>query len=125
MFGFASRMTRAVLLYVIALLIAFAFPGVFSRVKTYLVDRPGLSALGGLAIVLGFAPLCVLLAVTVIGIPLIPVAVLLFNSLWLLATLVGAVALMHFVVIPKEEQYLERKFSAEYLDYKAPVRRWL
>ena len=47
------------------------------------------------------------------------------NSLWRLATLVGAVALMHFVVIPKEEQYLERKFGAEYLDYKAPVRRWL
>src|SRR5262245_9624865 len=54
MFGFASRMTRAVLLYIVALLIAFAFPGVVSRVKAYLVDRPGLSALGGLAIVLGF-----------------------------------------------------------------------
>lgn len=47
------------------------------------------------------------------------------NSLWLLATLVGALALMHYVVIPKEEQYLERKFGAEYLDYKASVRRWL
>lgn len=47
------------------------------------------------------------------------------NSLWLLATLVGAVALIHYVVIPKEEQYLERRFGAEYLDYKASVRRWL
>jgi protein-S-isoprenylcysteine O-methyltransferase Ste14 len=47
------------------------------------------------------------------------------NSLWLLATLVGAVALIHFVVIPREEQYLERRFGAEYLDYKASVRRWL
>jgi len=47
------------------------------------------------------------------------------NSLWLLATLVGAVALVNFVVIPREEQYLERKFGAEYLDYKASVRRWL
>src|SRR4029453_7323857 len=28
------------------------------------------------------------------------------NSLWLLVTLVGAVGLMHFVVIPREEQYL-------------------
>jgi protein-S-isoprenylcysteine O-methyltransferase Ste14 len=34
------------------------------------------------------------------------------NSLWLLATLVGAVALMHFVVIPREEQYLERRFGS-------------
>ena len=47
------------------------------------------------------------------------------NSLWLLATLVGAVALIHYVVIRREEQYLERRFGAQYLDYKASVRRWL
>ena len=47
------------------------------------------------------------------------------NSVWLLATLVGAVALIHYVVIPREEQYLERKFGAQYSDYKAAVRRWL
>ena len=47
------------------------------------------------------------------------------NSVWLLATLIGAVALVHSVVIPKEEQYLERKFGAQYVDYKASVRRWL
>ena len=46
------------------------------------------------------------------------------NSLWLLATLVIAVALMH-VVIGREERYLERKFGAEYLEYKSSVRRWL
>src|SRR5262249_22320559 len=47
------------------------------------------------------------------------------NSGWLLATLAGAVALISTVVIPKEEQYLERKFGAQYLEYKASVRRWL
>jgi len=47
------------------------------------------------------------------------------NSLWLLLTLVGAVALIHYVVIPIEEKYLERKFGAQYLGYKASVRRWL
>ena len=47
------------------------------------------------------------------------------NSVWLLATLVGAVALIHYVVIRREEQYLERKFGAQYLDYQASVRRWL
>ena len=47
------------------------------------------------------------------------------NSVWLLATLVGAVALIHSVCIPREEQYLERKFGAQYLDYKTSVRRWL
>jgi len=47
------------------------------------------------------------------------------NSVWLLATLGGAVVLIHCVVIPREEQYLERKFGAQYLAYKASVRRWL
>jgi protein-S-isoprenylcysteine O-methyltransferase Ste14 len=47
------------------------------------------------------------------------------NSLWLLVTLVPAVALMSFVVIPREEHYLERCFPSDYLPYKASVRRWL
>jgi len=46
------------------------------------------------------------------------------NSLWLLATLAVALALIH-VVIAREERYLERKFGTEYLAYKAAVRRWL
>jgi protein-S-isoprenylcysteine O-methyltransferase Ste14 len=48
-----------------------------------------------------------------------------FNSLWLLGTLAAAMSLMSFVVIPREERYLERRFNAEYLEYKAKVRRWL
>jgi len=47
------------------------------------------------------------------------------DSLWLLATLVVAVAVMAYVVIPREERYLEGKFGAEYLRYQACVRRWL
>jgi protein-S-isoprenylcysteine O-methyltransferase Ste14 len=47
------------------------------------------------------------------------------NSLWLPVTLMPAVALMSFVVIPREEQYLETCFPSEYLPYKASVRRWL
>jgi protein-S-isoprenylcysteine O-methyltransferase Ste14 len=50
---------------------------------------------------------------------------ILVNSLWLIATLIAAVAMMALVVIPREERYLEGKFGAEYLDYKAAVRRWL
>ena len=90
MFRFASRLTRAVLLFVIAVLIAMAFPGALTRVGAYLVDRPGLSALGGVAILLGFVPLCVLLAVTIIGIPLIPVAVMLLVALFLFGFTVSA-----------------------------------
>ena len=48
-----------------------------------------------------------------------------FDSLWLVATLIVAIALMTAVVIPREEWYLEKKFGAEYLDYKAQVRRWI
>ena len=47
------------------------------------------------------------------------------NSLWLLVTLIPAVALMSFVVIPREEHYLETHFPADYLPYQAAVRRWL
>src|SRR5882762_10484782 len=90
MFSFGSRLTRAVLLFVIALLIAVAFPGALTRVGAYLINRPGLSALGGVAILLGFVPLCVLLAMTIIGIPLIPVAVMLLVALFLFGFTVSA-----------------------------------
>jgi protein-S-isoprenylcysteine O-methyltransferase Ste14 len=47
------------------------------------------------------------------------------NSWWLVATLVAAVAIIHWVVVPREERYLEARFGSAYLDYKASVRRWL
>jgi protein-S-isoprenylcysteine O-methyltransferase Ste14 len=47
------------------------------------------------------------------------------NNLWVLGTLGAAWGLMTGVVIAKEERYLERKFGAEYLEYKAKVRRWI
>jgi protein-S-isoprenylcysteine O-methyltransferase Ste14 len=46
------------------------------------------------------------------------------NSIWLLGTLAVAACPMNFVVIPREERYLKRRFGAEYLQYKAKVRRW-
>jgi protein-S-isoprenylcysteine O-methyltransferase Ste14 len=46
------------------------------------------------------------------------------NDAWLVATLVAAVAVMSFVVIPREERYLTARFP-EYSSYKAAVRRWL
>jgi protein-S-isoprenylcysteine O-methyltransferase Ste14 len=47
------------------------------------------------------------------------------NSLWLLVTLIPAVALMSFIVIPREERYLETNFPSDYLAYKDSVRCWL
>jgi protein-S-isoprenylcysteine O-methyltransferase Ste14 len=47
------------------------------------------------------------------------------DSLWLFATLVPALALMSFWVIPREERYLEARFPSEYPPYRSSVRRWL
>jgi protein-S-isoprenylcysteine O-methyltransferase Ste14 len=47
------------------------------------------------------------------------------NNLWALGTLAIAWGLMTWVVIPMEERYLERRFGAEYVEYKAKVRRWI
>lgn len=47
------------------------------------------------------------------------------NSVGVLLTLLPALALMVFVVIPREERYLEARFPSEYLPYKHAVRRWL
>ena len=104
MFSFASRLTRAVLLFVIALLIAVAFPGALTRIQAYLVNRPGLSALSGVAILLGFVPLCVLLAVTIIGIPLIPVAVMLLVALFLFGFTVSAAWLGERMPVSQERK---------------------
>jgi protein-S-isoprenylcysteine O-methyltransferase Ste14 len=47
------------------------------------------------------------------------------GSWWLVATLAVALAIIHYVVVPREERYLEVRFGDEYRDYKASVRRWL
>jgi protein-S-isoprenylcysteine O-methyltransferase Ste14 len=46
------------------------------------------------------------------------------GSWWLIGTLVLAVAIMNWIVVPREERYLESRFGAEYRDYKDSVRRW-
>lgn len=47
------------------------------------------------------------------------------DSLWLVVTLIATVAIIAVVVVPREERYLTERFGAEYLEYKASVRRWL
>ncbi len=47
------------------------------------------------------------------------------NSWWLVATLAAAIGIIHYVVVPREERYLEARFGTEYLNYKGSVRRWL
>ncbi len=50
---------------------------------------------------------------------------LVVNSLWVLALLIAAVILCHYILIAPEERYLENKFGGEYLAYTSSVRRWL
>ncbi len=52
-------------------------------------------------------------------------ASILRRSAWPLILLPGVIILMQKAVINREESYLERRFGAEYLDYKARARRWL
>jgi protein-S-isoprenylcysteine O-methyltransferase Ste14 len=47
------------------------------------------------------------------------------NNLWLLVTLVPPVAIIAWLVIPREERFLARNFNDQYSSYKAQVRRWL
>ena len=47
------------------------------------------------------------------------------NSAWPLVLLPLVLLVMHHGVIVREERYLEQKFGAAYLQYKARVRRWL
>jgi protein-S-isoprenylcysteine O-methyltransferase Ste14 len=44
---------------------------------------------------------------------------------WALILLPAVIGLVQHYVIAREEQYLERKFGADYLRYKAGVRRWV
>ncbi|MHA1113918.1 MAG: methyltransferase family protein [Alphaproteobacteria bacterium] len=47
------------------------------------------------------------------------------DSIWILAMLAPALAVLHVGVIRREERYLARKFEAEYAAYRARVRRWI
>jgi hypothetical protein len=46
------------------------------------------------------------------------------NNLWLLLALAAFASLISIRVIPREEQFLERNFQAQYSEYKATVRRY-
>jgi protein-S-isoprenylcysteine O-methyltransferase Ste14 len=47
------------------------------------------------------------------------------RSPWVLILAVPIVVILRYVVVVREETYLERRFGDAYRDYKARVRRWL
>ena len=50
---------------------------------------------------------------------------IIYNMLWILATLIPFCLVIRYGVVAREEVYLERKFGTAYLAYKARVRRWI
>jgi protein-S-isoprenylcysteine O-methyltransferase Ste14 len=46
------------------------------------------------------------------------------NDAWILITLLPAILVISFLVIPREERYLEARFGEQYARYKVSVRRW-
>jgi protein-S-isoprenylcysteine O-methyltransferase Ste14 len=47
------------------------------------------------------------------------------NNLWLLVAMAAFASFISFMIIPREERFLERNFHPQYSEYKAAVRRWL
>jgi protein-S-isoprenylcysteine O-methyltransferase Ste14 len=47
------------------------------------------------------------------------------HSPWVLVLALPLVIILRYVVVAREEAYLERRFGDAYRDYKARVRRWL
>lgn len=47
------------------------------------------------------------------------------NSFWFLYSGLVVVIMLHYGVIIPEENYLEKEFGKDYLEYKKTVRRWL
>jgi len=48
-----------------------------------------------------------------------------FDRAGIIAGTVPAVLVIHFIVIAREDAFLEAKFGQAYLDYKRQVRRWI
>ncbi len=64
-------------------------------------------------------PIYVSLALAYVG------GALLADSLWVLGLLVPVLAIIHFGVILREEEYLLSRFGQAYQQYQSSVRRWL
>jgi hypothetical protein len=76
MFSILGTFVRALVLFLLALMILTFMPNRSKRIGETLAARPGASTLGGVALAVGFIPFIVLLAITIIGILAIPFAFL-------------------------------------------------
>jgi hypothetical protein len=76
-----AHLVHAVALVVVTLLVLAFLPERVERVRSFLTARPGTSVLGGLAIAVGLVPVIVLLCISIVGIPLVPVFLMVVAAL--------------------------------------------
>ena len=104
----------------LALLIAITVVRTFSRAgEDIRIERPTNALISSGPFRFSRNPMYVGLTLVYLGISLI------LNTAWPLLFLPGALLLMHFGVINREEAYLEELFGQDYRQYRARVRRWL
>jgi len=78
-----STVFRSIALLLFGLLLLTFAPDRIAVIAHSVGQRPFLSLLVGVSLLMGLLPVCVLLGITLIGIPLIPIAVMLFLALLL------------------------------------------
>lgn len=91
--GVAATLVRALAVFVVGLLLLAVMPRRMARIREVLGVRTGASIGAGIAMIVGIGPLCVVLAVTVIGIPVIPIALLGLFVAFVIGAVVFALAL--------------------------------
>lgn len=74
--GSFVRFGQLLAVFALGSLLVFAAPHQVQNIRRTLEEQSRKAALAGLGLMLGFVPACILLAVTLLGIPLIPLAVL-------------------------------------------------
>lgn len=82
--GPLMRMFQIIALFVLGVLLLLLAPRPLEVVARTLRDRPTQVSLAGVLLLLGFGPLCALLAISVVGIPLIPLAVLVLIAMFVM-----------------------------------------
>src|SRR5262245_25259003 len=67
-FSTVLKLLRTFVAFALGLLLVIFMPERIIRVREYLAGQPWSSGFAGVAVLLGFVPMCILLAVTIVGI---------------------------------------------------------
>lgn len=76
MYSVVGTIVRSLILLLLALMVLTFMAKREESIRGYMAEKPGASILGGIGLAIGFIPLCVLLAITIVGLIMIPFAIL-------------------------------------------------